>query len=79
MTSPAAVALRLAPERKPGCQQHRCQQANRCSHWTIHHLSWEQNATPTTKAHYFFDRDLYRIASVLLQAMEVKGRSWYPG
>ena len=59
MATPAAVALRLAAERKPGCQQGSCQHANRCSHWTFHHLNREENATSWQKAHYFFTPGLY--------------------
>jgi hypothetical protein len=55
----AAVAFCLAAERQHTCEQGRCQHAERCLHWTSHHLILKENATSWKEAHYFFRLDLY--------------------
>ena len=70
--SPAAVALRFAAERKPACQQGRCQPADHRSHWTLHHLNWIDDATSWPEAHYFLAPDLYPLACIFQCAVNTE-------
>src|ERR1035437_463438 len=80
MATSAAVAFGLAAERKAACQQHRCQHANDCSHWTSHHLNPKENATSRQKSHYFFSPGLYSAREMGLAqqfpSSPRRGRNW---
>jgi hypothetical protein len=59
VSAAAAVALGLAAERNPDCQQRCCQQATHSLQETLHVRNKEQDAMPHEKAHYFLRARLY--------------------